>query len=672
MPKKIQEKTEDLIKNFFENTLTDEQSEVRGFRLKTFLYIFLSTIVLVALVAIFLLGYQRYYRGKIYPGVYANNYHLGGLTGEQAQNFIENYNNRLVREGIDFTATKVDGSIVSFKLNNLDGVDNAPELIKIDSERLVGQAMRFGRTGDWFDDSWQPIIRRFFWPETIEVPVTINEVAFREVLKTYLAPMESGGRNANIKITNLEDFSFEVLLEQSGGVFMYEKIMPAVRDHVADLSFAPIEIKQDLFVPDVLGADAYKAAEKLSSLFGYGELGLNYINPQTNIRRDWSIGPREYADWLEITRDGENNLVFVLNEEKVKKYLDILRTDVDESEQNAKFVMEDGKVKEFQASRSGLRLNLNKTYESINNAFKERNYRSSEVTKTVGLVVDMVDPQIKMAEVNDLGITGIIGVGYSTFRDSHNNRIRNIANAVKRLNGTLVKPGEIFSAIKYAGPFTTANGFLPEAVIKGRDIKNEVGGGMCQIGTTLFRMAMNSGMDIVERHNHSLVVNYYSDPVNGNPGTDAALYEPIVDLKFNNDTGNYLLLQTDIDYKKQMLTFTLWGKPDGRKGEYTHPIVSRWIAAGEPQEILVSKEPQVKVGEKKCQVAYRGAVASFTYTRITPSGEKIDRVFESYYRPLPKICMIGVEALPEGCKEKESCASYGQAVSASTTLPVGE
>jgi len=72
---------------------------------------------------------------------------------------------------------------------------------------------------------------------------------------------------------------------------------------------------------------------------------------------------------------------------------------------------------------------------------------------------------------------------------------------------------------------------------------------MCQIGTTLFRMAMNSGMDITARSNHSLVVSYYADPVNHNPGTDAALYEPILDLKFKNDTGHYLLLQTSIDYK---------------------------------------------------------------------------------------------------------------------------
>jgi len=275
----------------------------------------------------------------------------------------------------------------------------------------------------------------------------------------------------------------------------------------------------------------------------------------------------------------------------------------------------------------------------LNRIFVERNFHPLEAAKAVSVTVAVVEPNVKLSDINDLGIADVLGVGISTFRDSHTNRIKNIATAIKRLNGSLVKPEEEFSALKYAGPFTSENGFLPEEVIKGDKIKKEIGGGMCQIGTTLFRMAMNSAMPITERRNHSLVVGYYADPVNGNPGTDATLYEPILDFKFLNDTGSYLLLQTEIDYKRQQLTFTLWGRPDGRKGWYTHPTVSRWIPAGAPLPDIESAE--LKPGERKCQNAFRGAVASFVYSRITSSSEKIDRTFESYYRPLPKICVVG-------------------------------
>jgi len=385
---------------------------------------------------------------------------------------------------------------------------------------------------------------------------------------------------------------------------------------------------------------------------------LNYINPQTKLRKDWTLKPEDYSAWLEVVKDENNDLIFGLNQEKAIKYLEDLRMYVDQPAESGRFVMENDKVKEFKGSQTGITLDVLKTYEELNRAFKARNYEPGDTIKTVALVTEIVEPEVKLGDANDLGITDIIGVGYSTFRDSHNNRIKNIAHAVQRLNGVLIKPDEEFSANHYAGPYTAENGYLPEAVIKGNEIKDEIGGGMCQIGTTLFRMAMNSGMDITQRRNHSLVVSYYADPVNGNPGTDATLYEPILDLKFKNDTGNYLLLQTDIDYKKQQLTFTLWGKPDGRTGSYTHPLVSKWIPAGAPQVI---KSEKLAPGKKDCQAAFRGAVASFTYTRITPTGEKIERVFDSYYRPLPQICLVGVDPNevvvppPVECPEGEVC-----------------
>jgi vancomycin resistance protein YoaR len=276
----------------------------------------------------------------------------------------------------------------------------------------------------------------------------------------------------------------------------------------------------------------------------------------------------------------------------------------------------------------------------------------------VNVSVEVVQPSVKMADANHLGISDVLGVGVSTFLDSHTNRIKNIANAAKRLNGTLIKPGEIFSTNKYAGPYTRENGFLEEEVIVGNRIQKEVGGGMCQIGTTMFRAAMNSGMPIKERQNHSLVVGYYADPVNGNPGTDATVYDPVVDFKFANDTGNYMLLETNISYEKQQLTFTLWGKSDGRKGSYTHPLVSQWYSAGDPIE---TKTTALKPGEKKCQNAFVGAKAGFTYIRFTSTTQKIEQIFESYYRPLPKLCTVGVDK-NEFCqgegKDTSECKDY--------------
>lgn len=596
--------------------------------------------------------YLKIYKDKIYPGVYAGHYHLGSMTRSDLNNFIETTNNRLSKEGINLDV-KVGDKKTDLRLNTISSGGNATELVKLDSYVLWQNAYAVGRSGNWAVRLFTPLYYRI-QNNNLNVPVKVDWLNLMGALKDNLDDLVDKPRNANVQITSFSPLNFQTTPEKSGLEFEYEKIIDQIQKNLSQLYLGNIEVEAKQFEPAIKLSDAQKAAANLNAILNYGDLGLNYVDPQTKARRDWPLSLAQYGSWLEVATDDNQQPIFILNKEKVKTYLESLRPLVDRVAQDAKFSVDgNGKVKEFQASQTGLALDAEKTYNDLNVAFKERNYHPAQVTKTISLTVGVAEPVVKMADANELGIEDVIGVGYSTFKDSHNNRIKNIAHAVARLNGVLIKPDEEFSAIRYAGPFTAENGYLPEAVIKGKEIKDEIGGGMCQIGTTLFRMAMNSGMDITQRQNHSLVVGYYSDPVNGNPGTDAALYEPILDLKFKNDTGHYLLLQTDIDYKKQQLTFTLWGKPDGRSGFYTHPLVKKWIPAGDPQEVKTDK---IKPGVTKCQNAFRGAVASFTYTRVTALGEKIERVFDSYYRPLPKICMVGVDPATL-CKEGEVCTA---------------
>ncbi len=584
--------------------------------------------------------YGKYYTNKVFPGVYVGRYHMGGMTAPAVEAFIENLNDRLSKEGLSFIVPDRDGAMHDFKVNTvLLSEDSTTELVKLDSERLTQMVLTVGRSGNWWQQLLAPVYFRFFSATKLTAPVQLDDVNLDEILSNNLATYEDKPRNANIRVTEWGSGTYDIVPEKSGRMFVLSEIKNNIIKNLSEFNFLPIKIDPKQFTPTIHAGDLQGLRDNVVSVFGYGDLGVNYIDSQTQLRRDWSFTLNQLLQWTVIELDDSQKPVLALDQDKVNKYLiDQVRPIVDAVPQDAKFTMENGKVKELKGSQSGVSLNIEKTFAEINKAFIDRNYRPTEAIRTVGVSVDVVEPQIKISDLNEFGIIDVLGRGVSTFRDSHSNRIKNIANAVARLNGVLIKPDEEFSAIKYAGPFTAENGFLPEEVIKGNKIKKEIGGGMCQIGTTLFRMAMNSGMDITARQNHSLVVSYYADPVNGNPGTDAALYEPFLDLKFKNDTGAYLLLQTDIDFKKQQLVFTLWGKSDGRKGWYTHPLVSKWIPAGEPQEV-VSEE--LKPGETKCQNAFRGAVANFTYSRITPAGEKVDRVFTSYYRPLPKICMVG-------------------------------
>ncbi len=603
-----------------------------------------SILILLSALAGYVVVYAKIYEGKVYPGVYIGDYSLGGLTHDELVRFAENFNNRLSKNGLHLIVIDQNGEEHKITLNPiLSGGDNAVELVRLNSDEFTREALAAGRSGLFLSRVWAPLWSRFLPPRRLLAPVTVNENSLIPALQGYLQKFEYPAQNAGVAFNGYLSAGYSITSEHAGVAFDYPPIIRQLKNNLSQLSFNPVRVTLTKYSPTITTKDIVAIASRLPALFAGGEFVLRYDDAANGETKAWPLYKSRLMQWLEVRMRQDGGAVFSLDEDQLKKYLStIVKPAIEVAPQEAKFEIENGKVKEFQASRSGVTVSEEAAYQDIVAAFEARNFSLVANTTTVMIATLTVEPKLKTTEVNDFGIAEIIGAGTSTFKDSHTNRIKNIAHAVERLNGVLIKPDEEFSANKFAGPYTADNGYLPEQVIKGKEIKPEIGGGMCQIGTTLFRMAMNSGMDITQRRNHSLVVAYYSDPVNGNPGTDATLYEPQLDLKFKNDTGNYLLLQTAIDHKKQLLTFTLWGKPDGRKGWYTHPLVSKWIPAGDQQDILVD-DGTLKLGETKCQNAFRGAVASFIYTRFTPGGEKVERRFDSFYRPLPKICMIGVK-----------------------------
>ena len=254
------------------------------------------------------------------------------------------------------------------------------------------------------------------------------------------------------------------------------------------------------------------------------------------------------------------------------------------------------------------------------------------------VVTRIEEPSVTTENVNSLGIKEIVGEATTTFATSHAARKSNIKHGASKLNGLLIAPGETVSLLDHLRPFTIADGYLPELVIKGDEIKPEVGGGLCQIGTTAFRATMMSGLEVVERRNHSLVVSYYSDPSNGNPGTDATLYDPAPDFKFRNDMPTYLLLTTIFDDEKSSLTFRFWGSTDGRTGSYSPPVVLTRTGAGETQ---YKETDSLAPGVEQCQNAFPGATTNFDYNIIYADGSMKTIPFFSSYRALPRICLVG-------------------------------
>lgn len=263
---------------------------------------------------------------------------------------------------------------------------------------------------------------------------------------------------------------------------------------------------------------------------------------------------------------------------------------------------------------------------------------SENKTNVVAVRTIETDPEVTLSSLNDLGIKEVIGFGTSEAKGSTSNRLHNITTGMSKINGTLIAPGETFSLIGALGPIDGTAGFTKELVIKDNKTTPEFGGGLCQIGTTTFRAAMGAGFPIVERRNHSYQVSYYFE--NGVSGTDATIYDPKPDFRFMNDTGNWVMLQTQISGVK--LTFTFWGTRDGRTATRTIPKISNLVSPPPKQTIETTDLP---VGKVKCtEKAHTGASAVFTYSVTYPDGTVKAQDFKSVYKPWGEVCMIGVAA----------------------------
>jgi vancomycin resistance protein YoaR len=590
---------------------------------------------LVALLATVI--YITHFDDRVYPGVYIGNRSFGGLKKHEVRAVLADYNSFLSQTGFN-VSIPTSSSSPTFRLV-LSTSTSAEFLAHIDIEATLEKLLSVGRPDSWVNRVVEPwkLVMRF---QTTTATVTLNEENILRMIKPVVSPFELEPRNSRIIVSSTVPFSYNITPSSEGTLLQYQELLHALKERASTLSRAPFSARLIKVLPEITTVEVEQFAKTIPQIIGQGPITLIYSGTPRPKNGDfhWIITEEQLGDWLEVAQNAEGDTIATVAEQPLRQYLDaIVRPDIDQNALDARFLVENNRVKEFEPGQSGLSLDATGTIRIIEDAVMRRGL-GFVTTTAISVLVNQVVPTTSLAGINSWGIVDVLGAGSSTFKDSHTNRIKNIANAVKRLNGVLIAPGEEFSTNKFAGPYTESNGFLPEMVIKGNEIKPEVGGGMCQIGTTVFRTAMNSGLPITQRHNHSLVVSYYADPVNHNPGTDATLYEPTLDLKFLNDTGNYILLAADIDYKRQLLTFTLWGKSDGRSGSYTRPIVKRWIAPGKDQEIVSQTAP---AGSRKCQNAFRGAEATFTYTRFTSTSEKIERVFDSYYRPLPRICVVG-------------------------------
>lgn len=315
--------------------------------------------------------------------------------------------------------------------------------------------------------------------------------------------------------------------------------------------------------------------------------------------------------------------------------------DIDVPVEDALFTFADGKVTAFRPSKTGRKTDvdlLKKRFAGTIPMASKSSGPDTDISVRIDIPVSDIAPSVTTDRANTFGIRERIGRGYSVFTGSIPGRIHNVALAASKLNGVLIPPGAVFSFNATVGDISAATGYQSAYIIKdGRTVLGD-GGGVCQVSTTLFRAALDVGLPILERHEHSYRVHYYEDG-GFKPGLDATVFSPTDDLKIKNDTPGYILIQTKTDTENLNLTFELYGTPDGRKAELLDHKV--WGQTAPPPPVY-QDDPTLPAGVIR-QVDFDswGAKASFRY-RVTRGTETlIDTTFMSNYRAWQAVYLKG-------------------------------
>ena len=393
-------------------------------------------------------------------------------------------------------------------------------------------------------------------------------------------------------------------------------------------------------LPEVL--DVSKPAESARRIL---QTPLNIVlpNPQLGEPGPWQIDPATMASMLTINKIKNESGIFEYkisaSDQMIRPFVLGIARELDKQPKNARFIFNDStrQLDVLEPAVIGRSVRVDETIAAIDNAINNGQ-------QVATLTVDTTEPAVKSdATAASLGISDNV-ITYSTyFRGSSLPRIQNIKTAAESFHGLLIAPGETFSMGQGLGDVSLDNGYAEAMIIYGNKTIKGVGGGVCQVSTTLFRTAFFAGFPIVERAAHAYRVSYYEQSESAiNPklaGLDATVYFPLVDMKFVNDTPYWLLMETYVNEGARRITWKFYSTSDGRTVDWetTGPI--NRVPAPDP---VFQENPDFEPGQvKQTDWAAEGADVQ-VIRRVSRGGQLINQdYFNTHYAPWQAVCEYG-------------------------------
>lgn len=286
---------------------------------------------------------------------------------------------------------------------------------------------------------------------------------------------------------------------------------------------------------------------------------------------------------------------------------------------------------EVEQGQTGLSLNVEQSFLQVQE-FLTTGWNREDAT--IALVVDVTNPRGSEEEL--LQVRDVLGSFTTSYATSGKDRSANVENGCRLINGITLYPGDEFSTLSTITPFTEANGYFPAGSYINGMVVDSLGGGICQVSTTLYNAVLLSELETTQRSSHSMIISYVE------PSMDAAIAESSgKDFKFINNTAAPIYIEGVTNQKK--ITFTIYGveyRPKNRKVRFESEILS----TTQPDTEKIVQDASRPLGFIDVQSAHIGYKAQL-WKIVEEDGVEVSRttINKSTYKMSPRTATVGMQ-----------------------------
>ncbi|WP_240695552.1 VanW family protein [Candidatus Chloroploca sp. Khr17] len=573
---------------------------------------------MTAALTLTLLFTERQYEQRIYPNIHIRGVDVSGMTVEEARAEVERAYGAFLYNPVELQFGEASWHPAADELGLRLVLDDA-----------LDEALAYGRGATRLENVRMAAT---VWQEGMDLPLRleIDQQVMQQYLLGLAATIEDPPRDAALW---LQGATVVQQPEHWGRQVLIDETVADMTATVQELVRRPVVVRTREVEPRLRDAEVAPFADELRLMLSE-PIVLNGSTGACGQGCQWQWSIDELASWLSVRRivgeDGEPTYAISLDPTEIRNLLRPLATAVREEGTLPRVAWNGGNLVITAPGANGQGMDVDQAVADIRSllAHEER---------TIELPMVAIPPPVTANNLASLGITDQVASGVSSFANSEQYRITNIRAGARRMHGVLIPPGARFSFNDQLGSVDAANGFVEGLAIVNNRTQKEWGGGLCQVSTTVFRAAFFAGVPINERHAHAFRISWYEE-LGEPPGFDAAIFTPYNDLRFTNDTGHWLLMESYVDLSRQRLSVALYGTPTGRTVTYDHRVVARMPAPTAPVYV---NDPTKPVGYVRQSDVARGGITIELYRTITRGGESSRQTFATEFRPWPNIYVRG-------------------------------